>query len=106
MTDILLVRVNCPSETIAAEIAEAAITAGLAACANIEGPVRAIYPWQGRIERDAEWVLWLKVRKTGWERTEALVLSKHPHDIPAILGLACTHAHAPFAEWVASTVKA
>ncbi|MEO0881204.1 MAG: divalent-cation tolerance protein CutA [Pseudomonadota bacterium] len=105
MTNLILIRVNCPNEAIATEIAEAAISARVAGCANINGPIRSIYSWQGEIEREQEWVLWLKVKETDWDKAEALVLSKHPFDTPALLGIPCSHANRRYADWLAEETK-
>ena len=51
MSEIILIRVNCPSEDLAASLAEAAVKGHLAACANIEGPIASVYHWDGKIER-------------------------------------------------------
>ncbi|MEM7005851.1 MAG: divalent-cation tolerance protein CutA [Pseudomonadota bacterium] len=105
MSEILLVRVNCPDEQTATDIAEAAVSARLAACANIEGPILAIYSWQGTVERDQEWVLWLKVKETDWDRTEALVLSKHPFDTTAIIGIPCSRLNENYAKWLTEETR-
>ncbi|HCX09802.1 MAG TPA: divalent-cation tolerance protein CutA, partial [Hyphomonas sp.] len=43
MTDLLLIRITCPSRRVAEEIGDAAIEHRLAACANLEGPVSSTY---------------------------------------------------------------
>lgn len=105
MTDVLLVRVNCPSAAVADEIAEAAIASGLAVCANIDGPIRSVYVWESEIERAEEWVLWLKSAAKIWDRLEALVLAHHPHEVPAILGVPCEAAYGPFAAWIETNLS-
>ncbi|MFN3312738.1 MAG: divalent cation tolerance protein CutA, partial [Hyphomonas sp.] len=54
MTKLVLIRVTCPSRRVAEEIADAALEARLAACANLEGPVSSIYRWKGVIEQSFE----------------------------------------------------
>ncbi|MEM9670523.1 MAG: divalent-cation tolerance protein CutA [Pseudomonadota bacterium] len=102
MADISLIRVNCPSEEVAETLASKAVELRLAACANLEGPVRSIYRWEGRLERDTEWVLWLKAPADNWSRIEALILEHHPHTVPAILAIPCSSVHAPYANWLAA----
>ncbi|MEL6258169.1 MAG: divalent-cation tolerance protein CutA [Pseudomonadota bacterium] len=102
---ILLVRINCPSETTGQSIAEAAISAKLAACANLEGPVASIYPWKGEIVREDEWILWLKTAANAWDPLEALIKTVHPYEVPAILGFDSVQAHAPFAAWITNEME-
>lgn len=106
MTDIILVRVNCPSEALAQSIAGEAVEARLAACANIEGPIASVYHWDGKIEQGQEYVLWLKTRADRWEEIEAFVASRHPDETPAILAIPCVHANARYEAWLDANCKA
>ncbi|HBJ42739.1 MAG TPA: divalent-cation tolerance protein CutA, partial [Hyphomonas sp.] len=63
MTDLLLIRITCPSRRVAEEIGDAAIEHRLAACANLEGPVSSTYRWKSVVEQAFEFVLWLKAPK-------------------------------------------
>ncbi|MEM7661431.1 MAG: divalent-cation tolerance protein CutA [Pseudomonadota bacterium] len=105
MASLLLIRINCPDEVTATEIAEVAIAGRIAACANIQGPIRSIYSWQGKVEHEEEWLLWLKVKEIDWDRAEALVLSKHPFDTPAILGIPCNQVNQRYIDWVVEETK-
>ena len=73
MTKLILVRITCPSRRVAEDIADAALEARLAACANLEGPVSSTYRWKGVIEQSFEFILWLKAPETNWAKIEALV---------------------------------
>ncbi|MEM8617137.1 MAG: divalent-cation tolerance protein CutA [Pseudomonadota bacterium] len=100
MTELTLIRITCPSQRVAADIADASVEQRLAACANIEGPVTSTYRWKGVVEQAFEYVLFLKAPTTNFARIEALVKSIHPYDVPAITGMACTHASAAYEAWV------
>ena len=52
MTQILLIRINCPDEMCAANIGETLIDRRLAACVNIEGPIESIYIWEDEMVRE------------------------------------------------------
>jgi len=100
MTELLLIRITCPSQNVANAIADAAIEQRLAACANIDGPVTATYRWKGVVEQAFEFVLWLKAPAANFAKIEALVGELHPYEVPAITGMACTHVSAAFAAWM------
>ncbi|MDG1827536.1 MAG: divalent-cation tolerance protein CutA [Henriciella sp.] len=100
MTSLTLIRVTCPSQRVAAEIADAAVDQRLAACANIEGPMTSTYRWKGVVEQAFEFVLWLKAPAANFAKIEALTNELHPYDVPAITGTACTHASADYEAWV------
>ena len=100
MTDIILIRITCPSRHVAETIADGAIEHRLAACANLEGPVSSTYRWKNVVEQAFEFVLWLKAPQENWDRIEALVLTHHPYDVPAMVALPCIQANAPYEAWV------
>ena len=85
---------------VAEEIGDAAIEHRLAACANLEGPVSSTYRWKSVVEQAFEFVLWLKAPKANWDRIEALVLTHHPYEVPAMVALPCIQANAPYEAWV------
>lgn len=100
MTDLLLIRITCPSRRVAEEIADAAVEQRLAACANLEGPVTSTYRWKGVVEHAFEFVLWMKAPDAHWSEIEKLVNALHPYDVPAIVALPCAHSSVPYAAWV------
>ena len=100
MTDILLIRVNCPDQAVALHIGESVVRAKLAACANVEGPADSIYWWDGELQREEEWVLVLKAPADNWADIESRVIDLHPQDTPAILAIPCVQANARYADWL------
>ncbi len=99
MNGLLLIRVTCPSRRIAEEIADAALEARLAACANLEGPVSSTYRWKGVIEQSFEFVLWLKAPERNWSKLEQMVLRIHPYELPAIVAMPLSHVTPSYAAW-------
>jgi periplasmic divalent cation tolerance protein len=97
---VLLVRITCPSKRVAEEMADAAIEAHLAACANIEGPVASTYRWKGVVEQSFEFILWLKAPQSHWQKIEALVHRLHPYDVPAIVALPCAEVGTAYQSWI------
>lgn len=106
MSELILVRVNCPDKEVALRLADSAIANRLAACANIQGPLISIYEWEGEIERAEEWVVWFKTTQSCWPALEAHIAGGHPYEVPAILSIPCENAHQPFAEWIVGKIEA
>ena len=100
MSDLILVRVTCPSQRVAETIADPLIDRCIAACANIEGPMTSTYRWKGVVEQAFEFILWLKAPAHNFAAIEAEVLKHHPYDVPAIVALPCVQANAAYADWV------
>ena len=106
MSDVLLVRVNCPTQDMAHNIAEAVVGGRLAACANIQPNVRSLYRWDGELKRDEEAVLILKTHIDLWEEVERMVMAIHPDDTPAILAISCAGANERYEAWLTENCKA
>ena len=99
MTKLILVRITCPSRRVAEDIADAALEARLAACANLEGPVTSSYRWKGVIEQSFEFILWLKAPEANWAKIDDMVRRLHPYDVPAIVAMPLTHVSSAYEAW-------
>nr|NUR37206.1 divalent-cation tolerance protein CutA [Sphingomonas sp.] len=72
----------------------------LAACANILGPIRSIYRWQGTIETAEEVAA---IFKTTHERADSLITriaGLHSYDVPCIATWPIDKILGSYAEWV------
>ncbi len=72
----------------------------LAACAQVEGPIRSIYRWKGKMERTDEWRCVLKTRGDLSEQLVAAVRAAHPYEVPEIIVIPVLSAHHPYARWI------
>lgn len=101
MSSINVVLCSCPTEQ-AETIARALVEQRLAACVNLLPGATGIYRWEGRIQADAETMMFIK---TASERVEALregILALHPHKVPEIVVLRVdgTASLGAYLEWV------
>jgi len=87
------------SEEAAETIAVAIVEARLAACVQIH-PVRSFYIWQGRLQRDAEWVLCAKTLGTHYTRLEALIRERHGYELPEVLRLPVEGGSEDYLRWL------
>ncbi|AXE66121.1 divalent-cation tolerance protein CutA [Hyphomonas sp. CACIAM 19H1] len=99
MSKLLLIRITCPSRRVAEDIADAALEARLAACANLEGPVTSSYRWKGVIEQSFEFILWFKAPEANWAKIDDMVQRLHPYDVPAIVAMPLTHVSSAYEAW-------
>ena len=83
--DLIEIHVTCPDEDCALAIGREAVEARLAACANVAGPVRSLFRWEGATEDEGEWTLLLKTRAARFEAAAELIRTRHPYDLPVIL---------------------
>ena len=97
---IATVYATFPSDEEAARIARILVEERLAACANILGPCRSIYRWQGRIEDGAEVAA---LFKTDAAKADALIgrlAELHSYDLPAATVWPIAASTPGFAKWV------
>lgn len=100
MTGIVSVYAVFADAAEAERIARAVVEERLAACANILGPCRSIYRWQGAIEEATEVVAIFKSRAEVAEALVARIAALHSYEVPAIALWPIAGALAAYAAWV------
>ena len=100
MTGIVSVYATFSSEAEACRIGRAVVEERLAACANILGPCRSIYRWEGKIEEAAEVAAVFKTSADTAERLIGRIAELHSYEVPAIAVWPVGAAHPAYAEWV------
>lgn len=105
MTDAIVVLVTAPTAEKAAELARTLVEEGLAACGNIVPGLRSIYRWEGKLCDDAEVLLVLKTAQRLFEPLRVRVTQLHPYTTPEVIALPVVAGHAPYLEWIASSVR-
>lgn len=76
------------------------VSARLVACANILGPIKSFYWWQGKMEEGAEVSL---IAKTTAELVDAAtewVKSHHSYTVPCVVSLPIDGGNADFLRWI------
>lgn len=105
MTEHVRVETTIDSERGAAELAESVVSARLVACAQLVGPIRSTYWWEGAATTDEEWLL---VLKTAADRLDDLVAhlnQVHPYEVPEIVAVPVVGGHPGYLEWVTAETR-
>jgi periplasmic divalent cation tolerance protein len=100
MTEIVQVTTTVDDEGRAASIAQTVVEEGLAACAQVQGPILSIYRWQGSIKRSTEWYCHFKTTRPQVDRLRTLLLQLHPYDVPEVIVIPIQDGHEPYFAWV------
>ena len=100
MSDIRLIYVTVSSLEEADTIALAVVQERLAACANILGPIRSVYHWQGKLERSDEVAVILKTQQVSEARLISRIRELHSYECPAIVVLPVLGGNPAFLDWV------
>jgi periplasmic divalent cation tolerance protein len=108
MDEVVLLYTTWPDAETAEAAAEAAVRAGLAACANILAPIRSLYLWRGALQREAELAMLLKTTGSAAADLRDLILRLHPFETPCIVAIpvAVDGSNIEFLAWIADQTRA
>jgi periplasmic divalent cation tolerance protein len=84
----------------AERIARTIVEERLAACANLLGPCRSLYRWQGKVESAAEAPVLFKARADKADALVARIAALHSYEVPAIAVWPIDRALPAYADWV------
>jgi periplasmic divalent cation tolerance protein len=80
-------------------VAEALVTARLAACVNISAPMTSVYEWQGKLETAGEVAALIKTRRALVDAAIALARPLHPYSVPCFLVLPVEGGNEDYLAW-------
>ncbi|MCE4628204.1 MAG: divalent-cation tolerance protein CutA [Desulfurococcales archaeon] len=86
MSELVIVLVTAPRNA-SEDLAKSLVDNRLAACVNIVGPVRSIYWWQGKVERDEEDLLVIKTKRCLIKELKRKIRELHPYTVPEIVAI-------------------
>ncbi len=97
---VVLVTVSVPDVGTGERLADALVERRVAACVKQSGPVRSVYRWQGRVEREKEWLLSCVTTAERVDELAAVVRELHPHEVPEVVATAVVAGDADYLRWV------
>ncbi|MFN3360663.1 MAG: divalent-cation tolerance protein CutA [Pseudanabaenaceae cyanobacterium] len=96
-----LVMTTTSSEAEAATIAEAILQARLAACIQVL-PITSYYTWEGKQQREGEYLLLIKGKAENFSRLQECIQSHHSYKVPEIIQIPITQGSPTYLEWMAA----
>jgi periplasmic divalent cation tolerance protein len=95
-------QVTCTVDTreAADALAHDVVDLGLAACAQVVGPIRSTYRWEGELETAEEFLLLIKTTEAAFIRLRDELVERHPYDVPEILAMPVADGNARYLEWI------
>jgi|SRR5689334_3148099 len=103
--EFVVVLVTTASADEAAEIARALVEERLAACANVVGPIRSLFRWEGKIDDATEHMLLIKARAADFALLERRVRALHSYEVPEVIALPLGAGSAPYLAWLANATE-
>jgi periplasmic divalent cation tolerance protein len=91
---------SLPDEAQAHSLGETLVRERLAACAQVLGPIRSTYRWQGSLEHAAEWRLELKAPAAHLAALERRLHELHPYEVPECIAVPIVHGSDAYLRWM------
>ena len=100
MTPFIEIHITAATEEEAVRLGELLVDAKLAACAQVSGPIRSIYVWEGERESSQEWVCCLKSRESLFSELVEAVRKNHSYQCPQIVAVPILNANDDYLQWM------
>lgn len=102
----IFVYITCKDRTEALSIGKTVIQNRLAACANIQDGMDAVYWWEGKVETAKEAILVLKSVDSKFEALAEMVKANHSYTLPCIIALPIENGNPDYLTWIQTEVSA
>ncbi|MCX7593301.1 MAG: divalent-cation tolerance protein CutA [Fischerella sp.] len=99
-----IVLVTAASSEEAEAIASVLVEAKLAACVNFF-PIQSVYTWQGKVQKEQEWQLFIKTDLSQFSSLEAKIRDIHSYQVPEIIALPIVAGSHPYLQWISEQVS-
>lgn len=77
----------------------------LAACVSVSAPVESRFFWKEKIQKQKEWMLFIKTTKKAYLSLEKTIQKNHSYDVPEIISLAVEKGLPAYLNWIAAEIK-
>jgi len=98
------VYITAPTKKEAKKIAEVLVFEKLAACCNIF-KIDSIYRWKGKIEKNGEYGIFAKTKKSLVEKIIKKVKEIHSYSVPCIISFDIEKGNKDFLNWIEKSTK-
>lgn len=105
MSDAVMVYMTASNADEAAKLARGLVEARLAACANILGPNRSFYRWDGKVQDEGEIALIAKTRAALVDALTAKVKELHSYSVPCVVAMPIATGNPEFLDWIGQETR-
>jgi periplasmic divalent cation tolerance protein len=94
------------SEEAAEALADGLVKDRLAACVQISSPIKSVYRWEGEVQRDTEWQLWIKTTSDRLDELTQWLDEHHTYDVPELVALSVVGGNPAYLKWLTDETPA
>ena len=99
-SDHIIVLTTTNLEDEANRIADILIGRGMAACVSILPPMRSVYRWKNKIEREEEFLIVIKSVAVNYPLIEQTIQENHSYEIPEIIAIPAAFIEDGYGGWL------
>lgn len=99
MSEFVFIYTTLPDRVSATTLAEALVSAKLAACVNLSALMTSVYEWEGRIEAEPEISALIKTRRELIEQVIAAARPLHPYKVPCFMVMPIESGNEDYLTW-------
>jgi periplasmic divalent cation tolerance protein len=99
---VAMVLTTTDSQAVAESIANELVSNKLAACVQIDGPIKSIYTWKDKLTSSQELRLSIKTTQANIEKLIASIKTLHNYELPQIIAIPITGGNDDYLKWVAA----
>jgi len=103
--DYIQIMTTVESHGDAEKIALSMVQKRLAACAQVIGPLKSYFHWQGAIDQSEEYLCLLKSRRDLFAELEKVLVRIHPYEVPEIVAVPLVSVGAGYLGWLAAELR-
>jgi periplasmic divalent cation tolerance protein len=104
MYNPIIILTTASSDKEAEIIGSKLINNKLAACVNIIPNIKSIYRWEGKINKDSEYLLIIKTVKRAEEDVFENIRKLHSYDTPEMISIPITGGEKSYLNWLSKSV--
>lgn len=104
MSDYVIIITTTDSEDRAKELSASLVKDRLVACAQ-RTRIDSVYEWEGEIQDEAEFLIFLKTNKANQEKAIEAVKERHTYDEPEVIVVPITDGSAGYLGWIDSVTN-
>ena len=102
---MIVVLTTAPNIEEAEILAQKIIEARLAACVQISAPITSLYVWQGALQKESEYQIFIKTLPETFDELKEFITAHHSYETPEIIALPVERVSGDYLNWMKDYFK-
>lgn len=94
------------SAEAAERLARSIVEARVGACAQVVGPINSVYWWDGAVQSEREWQIWIKTTTAELDALTSHIQANHSYDVPEVVATPIIGGSPAYLRWVTDQTRA